>query len=194
MTGDSGPALSARGLGKRFGDRVAFEDVSFEIGYARCSDSSDPTAPARRRPYSRHTDRTQFRDEISQIVERGLPEWDEAKAFGRIFDDVDPPLGKLPAGSGSSPLFTRRESGWGHCLTGSGSDETASPPEGDSGNPRGGPFGWPKSSKWRSTVWLTTLVTVVARRTVSSSRSAVRRRISISIRTCARDASLGRSA
>lgn len=28
-----GPALSARGLGKRFGDRVAFEDVSFEIAY-----------------------------------------------------------------------------------------------------------------------------------------------------------------
>jgi ABC-2 type transport system ATP-binding protein len=27
------PALSARGLSKRFGDRVAFEDVSFEIGY-----------------------------------------------------------------------------------------------------------------------------------------------------------------
>jgi ABC-2 type transport system ATP-binding protein len=29
----SGPALSVRSLGKRFGDRVAFEDVSFEIGY-----------------------------------------------------------------------------------------------------------------------------------------------------------------
>ncbi len=28
-----GPALSAHGLSKRFGDRVAFEDVSFEIGY-----------------------------------------------------------------------------------------------------------------------------------------------------------------
>jgi ABC-2 type transport system ATP-binding protein len=28
-----GPALSVRGLGKSFGDRVAFEDVSFEIGY-----------------------------------------------------------------------------------------------------------------------------------------------------------------
>ena len=27
------PALSARGLSKRFGDRAAFEDVSFEIGY-----------------------------------------------------------------------------------------------------------------------------------------------------------------
>ncbi len=27
------PALSVRGLGKRFGDRVAFWDVSFEIGY-----------------------------------------------------------------------------------------------------------------------------------------------------------------
>ena len=27
------PALSAQGLSKRFGDRVAFEDVSFEIGY-----------------------------------------------------------------------------------------------------------------------------------------------------------------
>jgi ABC-2 type transport system ATP-binding protein len=28
-----GPALSVRGLGKTFGDRVAFEDVTFEIGY-----------------------------------------------------------------------------------------------------------------------------------------------------------------
>jgi ABC-2 type transport system ATP-binding protein len=28
-----GPAIAARGLGKRFGDRVAFLDVSFEIGY-----------------------------------------------------------------------------------------------------------------------------------------------------------------
>jgi ABC-2 type transport system ATP-binding protein len=28
-----GPALAADGLGKRFGDRVAFEDVTFEIGY-----------------------------------------------------------------------------------------------------------------------------------------------------------------
>ena len=29
----SGAALAAHGLGKHFGDRVAFEDVSFEIGY-----------------------------------------------------------------------------------------------------------------------------------------------------------------
>jgi ABC-2 type transport system ATP-binding protein len=29
----SGPALSAQSLSKRFGDRVAFQDVSFEIGY-----------------------------------------------------------------------------------------------------------------------------------------------------------------
>jgi ABC-2 type transport system ATP-binding protein len=28
-----GPALAVQGLGKRFGDRVAFEDVSFEIAY-----------------------------------------------------------------------------------------------------------------------------------------------------------------
>ena len=28
-----GPALAVNGLGKRFGERVAFEDVSFEIGY-----------------------------------------------------------------------------------------------------------------------------------------------------------------
>jgi ABC-2 type transport system ATP-binding protein len=28
-----GPALSVQGLGKRFGDRVAFDDVSFEIAY-----------------------------------------------------------------------------------------------------------------------------------------------------------------
>ncbi|PZS39328.1 MAG: hypothetical protein DLM62_08835, partial [Pseudonocardiales bacterium] len=27
------PALSVHGLGKRFGDRAAFQDVSFEIGY-----------------------------------------------------------------------------------------------------------------------------------------------------------------
>jgi ABC-2 type transport system ATP-binding protein len=29
----NGPALSAQSLCKRFGDRVAFEDVSFEIGH-----------------------------------------------------------------------------------------------------------------------------------------------------------------
>ncbi|HEV2237862.1 MAG TPA: ABC transporter ATP-binding protein [Ktedonobacterales bacterium] len=29
----SGLALAAQGLGKRFGDRVAFQDVSFEVGY-----------------------------------------------------------------------------------------------------------------------------------------------------------------
>src|SRR5262249_14372817 len=29
----SGPALIAQGLSKRFGDRVAFQGVSFEIGY-----------------------------------------------------------------------------------------------------------------------------------------------------------------
>ena len=28
---DGRPALSVHGLGKRFGDRVAFEDVSFEV-------------------------------------------------------------------------------------------------------------------------------------------------------------------
>jgi len=33
MTRNGGTALSADGLGKRFGDRVAFADVSFEIGY-----------------------------------------------------------------------------------------------------------------------------------------------------------------
>lgn len=33
MTSGRGPALSAHGLSKRFGDRVAFEDVSFEIAY-----------------------------------------------------------------------------------------------------------------------------------------------------------------
>lgn len=30
---ESGPALSVQNLSKRFGDRVAFQDVSFEIGY-----------------------------------------------------------------------------------------------------------------------------------------------------------------
>jgi ABC-2 type transport system ATP-binding protein len=29
----SGPALAARNLSKRFGDRIAFQDVSFEVGY-----------------------------------------------------------------------------------------------------------------------------------------------------------------
>jgi ABC-2 type transport system ATP-binding protein len=29
----SGPALAVEGLSKHFGDRVAFEDVSFEVGY-----------------------------------------------------------------------------------------------------------------------------------------------------------------
>src|SRR5690349_15763452 len=29
----SSPALSVEGLSKRFGDRIAFQDVSFEIGY-----------------------------------------------------------------------------------------------------------------------------------------------------------------
>ncbi|MGO9899088.1 MAG: ABC transporter ATP-binding protein [Solirubrobacteraceae bacterium] len=33
MTLGSGPAISAHGLTKRFGDRVAFEDVSFEIAH-----------------------------------------------------------------------------------------------------------------------------------------------------------------
>jgi ABC-2 type transport system ATP-binding protein len=32
-SGRSGPAISVHGLSKRFGDRIAFEDVSFEIGY-----------------------------------------------------------------------------------------------------------------------------------------------------------------
>ncbi len=31
--GSGAPALSVHGLGKRFGDRVAFQDVSFDIGY-----------------------------------------------------------------------------------------------------------------------------------------------------------------
>jgi len=33
VTTDHGPAISVQGLSKRFGDRMAFEDVSFEIGY-----------------------------------------------------------------------------------------------------------------------------------------------------------------
>jgi ABC-2 type transport system ATP-binding protein len=33
MPVDGGPALSVQGLSKRFGDRVAFEDLSFEISY-----------------------------------------------------------------------------------------------------------------------------------------------------------------
>ena len=31
--GQNGVALSVRKLSKRFGDRVAFQDVSFEVGY-----------------------------------------------------------------------------------------------------------------------------------------------------------------
>ena len=33
MVDRSGPALSVDHLSKQFGDRVAFQDVSFEIGY-----------------------------------------------------------------------------------------------------------------------------------------------------------------
>jgi ABC-type transporter Mla maintaining outer membrane lipid asymmetry ATPase subunit MlaF len=33
VTTQDAAALSVRNLGKRFGDRVAFEDVSFEIGH-----------------------------------------------------------------------------------------------------------------------------------------------------------------
>ncbi len=36
------PALSAHGLTKRFGDRVAFEDVSFEIGHGEVFGSLGP--------------------------------------------------------------------------------------------------------------------------------------------------------
>jgi hypothetical protein len=33
VRGPDGAALRVDGLGKRFGDRLAFEDVSLEIGY-----------------------------------------------------------------------------------------------------------------------------------------------------------------
>jgi len=67
------PALSVRGLGKRFGDRAAFENVSFEIGYGevfgflgpngawkattvRTLGTSSPRPPARpRSPESHYT-------------------------------------------------------------------------------------------------------------------------------------------
>ena len=51
--GHDAVALSVRNLTKRFGDRVAFQDVSFESATARCSASSARTVPARRRPCGR---------------------------------------------------------------------------------------------------------------------------------------------
>jgi ABC-2 type transport system ATP-binding protein len=52
-TKEDASALRVEGLGKRFGDRLAFEDVSFEIGYGEVLGSWAPTAPARRRPCGR---------------------------------------------------------------------------------------------------------------------------------------------
>jgi hypothetical protein len=43
-------ALVAEHLGKRFGDRVAFDDVSFEVGYGEVFGFSGRTEPGRRRP------------------------------------------------------------------------------------------------------------------------------------------------
>ena len=42
-------AIHTTGLGKRFGDRAALESVDLEVRAAARSDSSVPTAPARRR-------------------------------------------------------------------------------------------------------------------------------------------------
>jgi hypothetical protein len=46
-------ALSVNGLTKHFGDRVAFSDVSFEVGYGEVFGFLGTTAPGRRRPCAR---------------------------------------------------------------------------------------------------------------------------------------------
>jgi ABC-2 type transport system ATP-binding protein len=40
----------AEHLGKRFGDRVAFDDVSFEVGHGEVFGFPGRTEPGRRRP------------------------------------------------------------------------------------------------------------------------------------------------
>ena len=47
--GPMAPMLTATHLTRRFGDRVAVEDVSFEVAAGRSSRCSDRTAPARPR-------------------------------------------------------------------------------------------------------------------------------------------------
>ena len=41
------PAISVRGLGKRFGDRVAFDDVSFDVGYGEVFGFLGRTVPGK---------------------------------------------------------------------------------------------------------------------------------------------------
>jgi hypothetical protein len=41
-------ALVAEHLGKRFGDRVAFDDVSFEVGYGEVAANENPAKGASR--------------------------------------------------------------------------------------------------------------------------------------------------
>jgi len=50
MSGGPAPALEVEHLSKRFGERVAVDDVSFAVAAGRSSASSVRTAPARRRP------------------------------------------------------------------------------------------------------------------------------------------------
>ena len=62
-------ALVAAHLSKRFGSRVAFDDVSFESGTARCSASSARTAPGRRRRCGRSA-----RCSLRRRARRSLPD------------------------------------------------------------------------------------------------------------------------
>ncbi|MGH8837126.1 MAG: hypothetical protein ACRDWG_19340 [Actinomycetes bacterium] len=47
------PAISVRGLGKRFGDRVAFDGVSFDVGYGEVFGFLGPNGAGRRVLYVR---------------------------------------------------------------------------------------------------------------------------------------------
>ena len=46
-TAGGSPALVVDHLTKRFGDRIAFQDVTFTVRQGKSSGSSDPTEPGR---------------------------------------------------------------------------------------------------------------------------------------------------